>query len=133
ELAPPKPEAGSKWEISEGVARQFSRVLGPGDEDSMPRPHEVTAMKLTAKVGTVEDGVAGLVYEGTLKGSHLNQAKKRTYGEVKLTGVGRYDVKARRLRSLVWVFDGVYKGPPPYDQPRSYSALVEWSREQPKK
>jgi hypothetical protein len=128
ELAPPKAEAGTTWEIPEVVARQFSRVLGPGDEDSMPRPKEVTAMKLTGKVRAVEDGVAHLVYGGTMSGSHLNQAKKRTHGEVKLTGVGRYDVKAGRLLSLVWVFDGAYKGPTPYGQPQPYSGVVEWSR-----
>jgi len=45
------------------------------------------------------------------------------------TGVGRYDVKAGRLLSLVWVFDGLYKMAPPYDQPRTYGAVVEWSRD----
>jgi hypothetical protein len=99
----------------------------------MPRPHEVTAMKLVGKVQVVQDGVAYLIYQGALAGSHLNQAKKRTHGEGKLTGAGRYDVKAGRLLSLVWVFNGVYKGPPPYDQPASYSAVVEWTRKQPKK
>jgi hypothetical protein len=133
ELAPTKPEVSVSWEIPETLARQFSRVLGPGDEDSMPRPHEVTAMKLTGKVGAVEGDIAHLVYEGTLTGSHLNQAKKRTHGEVKLIGAGRYDVKAGRLLSFVWVFDGAYKGPPPYDQPRVYSVVVEWTREQPGK
>ena len=99
----------------------------------MPRPHEVTSSKLTGRVRVVEDGVAHLVYEGTLAGSHLNQAKKRTHGETKLTGVGRYDVRAGRMLSFVWVFDGVYKGPPPYDQPASYSGVVEWSRDLPKR
>jgi hypothetical protein len=129
ELAPPKPEAGTGWEIPEALARRFSRVLGPGDEDSMPRPHEVTAMKLTGKVRAVEDGVAHLVYEGTLRGSHLNQAKKHTHGEVRLTGAGRYDVRGGQMLSFVWVFDGVYKGPSPYDQGAPYSGVVEWSRD----
>lgn len=127
-LAPPKPEVGAGWEIPEDLARRFSRLLGPGDEDTMPRPNEVTSFKLTGKVRALEAGVAHLIYEGKLTGSHLNQAKKRTQAEVKLTGVGRYDAKAKRLLSLVWVSDGAYKGPPPYDQPRSYSAVVEWTR-----
>lgn len=128
ELAPPRVAVESTWTIPEALARQFSRVLGPGDEDSMPRPHEVTSMKLTGKVRAIEGGVAHLVYEGTLTGSHLNQAKNRTHGEVKLTGVGRYDGKSGQMLSFVWVFEGVYRGPPPYDQPRSYSGAVEWSR-----
>jgi hypothetical protein len=48
----------------------------------------------------------------------------RTHGERKLSGVGRYDVKAGRLLSLMWVFNGVYNGQPPYDQPASNSAVV---------
>jgi hypothetical protein len=133
QLTPAKPTAGTRWDIPEALARQFSRVLGPGDEDSMPRPNEVAGMKLTGQVHAVEDGIAHLVYEGTLSGAHRTQAKKLTHGEVKLTGVGRYDTKAGRMLSLLWVFDGVYKGPPPYDQPQAYSAVVEWVRERPKK
>jgi hypothetical protein len=132
-LVPPKLVAGTMGEIPPALARRFSRVLGPSDEDTMPRPQEVTAAKLVGKVAAIEDGVAHLVYEGTLAGSHLNQAKKRTQGEVKLTGVARYDVRAKRLLSLVWVFEGVYRGPPPYDQARSYSAVVEWNRDPPAK
>lgn len=128
-LTPPKNDVGAEWQIAEPLARRFSRVLGPGDEDSMPRPHEVTAMKLTGKVQTVQNGVAQLVYEGTLTGSHLNQAKKRTHGEAKFTGVGRCDVKTRQLLALVWVFDGVYRGAPPYDSPATYIGVVEWRRQ----
>src|SRR5262245_18330746 len=32
ELAPPKTEIGTRWQISKELARQFSRLLGPGDE-----------------------------------------------------------------------------------------------------
>jgi len=128
ELAPAKVEAGAEWKIPEALGRRFSRVLGPGDEDTMPRPLEVTSAILTGKVEAVHDGVAQIVYGGTLAGSHLNQAKKRTHGQTKLIGVGRFDLKTGRLISFVWVFDGVYKGPPPYDQPHNYSAVVEWTR-----
>jgi hypothetical protein len=130
-LAPPRLEEGARWQIPEELGRKFSRLLGPGDEDTMPRPHEVASVKLTGKVRLVEDGVAVLLYDGTLSGSHLTQAKKRTQSETRLTGVGRYDVKARRLLSFVWVCDGVYRGPPPYDEPRAYSAVVEWRVDRP--
>jgi hypothetical protein len=127
-LAPPKVEAGTQYTIPEALTRRFSRVLGPGDEDSMPRPNEVTAMQLSGKVHGVKDGIAYLVYEGTMSGSHLTHTKKRTHGSVKLTGVGRYDVKAGRLLSLLWVCDGLYRAAPPYDEQRTYSAVVEWKR-----
>jgi hypothetical protein len=132
-LVPPKPKAGVEWKIPEALARQFSRVLGPGNEDTMPRPHEVATLKLVGRVRAVEGGVADLAYEGALAGSHLTQAKKHTHAEARLTGAGRYDVRAGRLLSLVWVFDGVYKGPPPYDEPRAYSGVAEWVRQQPAK
>jgi hypothetical protein len=128
---PGKVQQGVEWEIPDALARQFCRVLGPGDENSMPRPNEVTSAKLKGKVKTVENGVALLNYEGTMSGSHLTQAKTRTQGEVKLTGVARYDMKEQKLLSLVWVFDGMYKAPPPYDQPRTIGAVAEWVRDRP--
>jgi hypothetical protein len=132
-LAPPAAAAGTTWQVPQPLARKFSRVLGPADEDSMPRPHEVASATLVGRVLSVEGGVAFLAYEGALSGSHRNQAKKHTHGEVKLTGVGRYDTKAGRLLSLVWVFDGVYRGAPPYNQPAAYSAVAEWTRDGPAK
>jgi hypothetical protein len=129
DLAPPRAEVGAAWELPEELARKFSRVLGPGDEDTMPRPHEVTSAKLAGKVVAVEGGVARVEWAGALAGSHRTQAKKRTHGEVKLTGVGRYDVKSGRLLSLVWVFAGTFRGAVPYDEPRAYSGVVEWARD----
>jgi hypothetical protein len=76
-----------------------------------------------------EGGVAHVVYEGRLEGSHLLRENKRTHGEATLTGVARYDAKAGRLLSLLWVFEGVHKMIPPYDQPRAYSGVVEWLRD----
>src|SRR5262249_7154936 len=129
---PRKPDAGARWTIPESLGRKFSRVLGPGDEDSMPRPPEVATVHFTGKVVRVADGLAFLAYEGSIAGSHRTQAKKQTHGQAKLTGVGSYDVKSRRLKSLVWVFDGIYRGPVPYDQPAKYSGVAEWNSEQAK-
>ncbi len=129
-LAPPNAEPGATWELPEAVGRRFCRVLGPGDENTMPRPHEVTLVRLVGKVMSVKDGVAELRYEGELAGSHETQSNRgKCHGKAKLTGVGTYDVKAGRLRSLVWVFDGTFVAPPPYDRPaRAYSGVVEWRR-----
>lgn len=131
-LAPPKADAGVTWVVPEALARRFGRVLGPGDEDSMPRPPEVRSVRLTGRVSAVADGVAELVYEGNMAGSHRTQAGKHTHGTAQLTGAGRYDIKAGRLLSFVWVFDGTFQAPPPYDERRAYSAVVEWAREQPR-
>lgn len=129
EFAPPRLELGAAWKLSEELSRKFSRLLGPSNEDSMPRPHEVTAFNIVAKLDRGENGVAIVTYQGSLVGGHLNAAKKQTKGRVNIVGVGRYHVKTQQMLSLVWVADGVYNGPPPYDYDVGYSGVVEWVRE----
>jgi hypothetical protein len=131
ELAPAKVEVGAQWSLSPGVGRTFHRVLGPGDEDTMPRVQEVQSVSLIGRVRSVADGVAQLSYQGAIAGFHEMQSNKgKCRGEVKLTGVAVYDVREQRLSSLVWVFDGIYRGPPPADKvPLPYSGVVEWRRE----
>jgi hypothetical protein len=130
ELAPRKVEAGAEWQLPRAVGRAFCRVLGPGDEDTMPRPQEVASVRFAGKVKSVENGTAHLTYEGEIAGAHETQSNKgKCHGRAKLTGVGAYDVRAGRLLSLVWVFEGTYVAPPPYDRPaRAYSGVVEWRR-----
>jgi hypothetical protein len=128
ELAPPRAEVGARWDLSQEMSRKFHRVLGPGDEDTMPRLHEVRSVSLAGRVTSVEDGLAYLAYEGPITGSHEMQSNKgKCQGEAKLTGVGVYDRNAGKLRSLVWVFDATFSSPPPNDkEARPYSGVVEW-------
>ena len=134
-LAPPKPEVGFAWKVPEAVGLEFCRVLGPGDENTMPRPKEVKSVRLAGKVKAVQDGIAILSYEGEIVGSHETQSNGgKCHGEAKMTGVGTYDVKSARLLSLVWVFEGTFTAPPPYDKPaKPYGGVVEWRRERSKK
>ena len=37
EFAPPRLELGATWKLSEDLSRKFGRLLGPGDENTMPR------------------------------------------------------------------------------------------------
>jgi hypothetical protein len=129
-LSPPRAEAGTRWSLPEAVGRQFCRVLGPGDENTMPRPHEVASVRLSGKVESVKDGIAELRYEGEIAGSHETQSNRgKCHGKAKLTGAGTYDVSAGRLLSVVWVFEGTFVAPPPSDRPaRAYSGVVEWRR-----
>jgi hypothetical protein len=131
ELEPAKIEAGAHWNLSEKVARQFHRVLGPGDEDTMPRLQEVQSVAFIGRVKSLTGNLAQLTYEGTIAGAHETQSNKgKCRGEAKLTGIGLYDVASHRLLSLVWVFDGIYRGPPPADKvPQPYSGVVEWRRQ----
>jgi hypothetical protein len=128
ELAPPKAEEGARWQISQAVSRKFHRILGPGDEDTMPRLHEVRSVSLAGRVQSVQSGIAYLAYEGTIAGAHEMQSNKgKCQGSAKLTGVGVYDLGAGKLRSLVWVFDATWRGPPPSNkEARPYSGVVEW-------
>ncbi len=63
-LGPAKAGAGAEWKLSEAVGRKFHRVLGPGDEDTMPRLHEVQSIFLIGRVKSVEGGIAYLTYGG---------------------------------------------------------------------
>jgi hypothetical protein len=134
-LQPASAEAGAEWRVPESVARQFCRILGPGDEDTMPRPNEVKSVHLTGKVESVQGSMAYLTYTGEIAGAHNTQSNKGLcHGQAKLSGVATYDLKSGRMRSLVWVFDGIYRGPPPYDKPaRSYTGVVEWRLERAEK
>ena len=94
----------------------------------MLRPHEVAKVSFTARAQEMKDGISHFVYEGSITVAHNTQSNKGlTHGTAKLTGVGRYDAKQVQMCSLGCVFDGVYNGPPPYDQPRPYSAVVVWA------
>ena len=126
-LAPTEAAAGREWVVPEAVGRKFGRVLGPGDENTMPRPGEVTSVRLVGRVKSVEDGVAYLTYEGQIAGSHETQSNRGLcHGQAKLSGVGRFDTRSRRMVALTLVFDGVFRNVPPYDRPANYSAVVEW-------
>jgi hypothetical protein len=126
-LAPPRFEVGRAWVVPEEVGRKFCRILGPGDEDTMPRPHEVQSVHFVGKVKSVADGVAYLAFEGPIAGAHNTQSNKGLcHGDAKLTGVGRYDVKAGRMLALTLVFDGVFRGAGAYNQPAKYGGVVEW-------
>jgi hypothetical protein len=126
-MAPAQVKAGSQWAVPEAVGRKFSRILGPGDEDTMPRPNEVKSVRFTGKVKSIDNGIASLTFEGQIAGAHNTQSNKGLcHGEAKLTGVGRYDVKAGKMAALTLVFDGVFRPVRAYDKPAKYSGVVEW-------
>ena len=94
----------------------------------MPRLHEVRSVSFVGRVKSLQEGIAYLTYEGTISGSHETQSNKgKCHGEARLFGVGRYDTKARRLLSLVWVFEGTYRPPKANEKAAlPYSGVVVW-------
>jgi hypothetical protein len=126
-LAPTEAKEGQQWTVRETAGRKLGRILGPGDENSMPRPHEVKSVRLIGKVQKLENGIAYLTYEGDIAGSHNTQSNRGLcHGKATLTGVGRWDLKTQKLLAVTLVFDGVFRNVKPYDQPVKYSGVVEW-------
>jgi hypothetical protein len=131
-LAPPKNEPGTSWTVPEAVARKFFPVLSP-TEMLFRDPGEVTAVQLTARVRSVDNGVLHVEYEGRIAGIHhgtANEGKKgkACHGEARLIGgAGAFDVATRNMQSLTLVFSGTFSAFPPYDRPANpYGAVVEW-------
>jgi hypothetical protein len=129
-FVPPRAQAGAEWEVPEAVARQLCRGLSPSsDQSTMPRPGEVTAVRLTGQVAEVQGGVARLRYGGEVAARHTYEGKA-SHGQARVVGVGTYDVKAKRMESLLLLFEGTHRSPPPYDKAaREAGAVMEWSRE----
>ena len=125
---PPAATAGTDWTLPEAVARQLCRGLSPSsDQSTMPRPGEVTAVRLTGRVVEVREGIARLRYRGEIAARHLYEGKA-SHGQAQVIGVGAYDVKARRMQSLLLLFEGTHRSAPPYDKAtRATGAVVEWS------
>ena len=129
-LAPPKRAVGAEWAIKDEVGRKFARVLGPGDENSMPRPNEVKSVHFTARVQAIRDGVVYVGYRGAITGAHNTQSNRGLcHSQAELVGSARFDAKTGRLLALVWVFDGVFRDVAPYDAPKRFSAVAEWRKE----
>jgi hypothetical protein len=99
----------------------------------MPRPKEVTAVRLCGRVVEVRGGIARLRYRGEVAARHTYEGKA-SHGQARVVGSGSYDVKARRMRSLLLLLEGTHRSPPPYDRAaRETGAVVEWSCEKARK
>jgi len=137
-LAPPDARAGSQWTIPEDIGRRFFPLLNPHDM-KFGDPAEVTDVQFVGRVASVRDGIASLVYGGRIAGTHRGTKYdayegKSLSGAVNMVGgVGAYDIQAGQMRSLTWVWHGMFW--PWYDpysddrpQPGTYGAVVEWRR-----
>ena len=126
-LAPPAAAWEPRWTVPEPVARRLCRILSPSsDQSTMPRPEEVTAVRLAGRVRSVEDGVARLSFEGTLSAAHTYEGKV-SYAAARLTGVGRYDVDGRPAAVVpAGLRRHLPVGPALRQGPRTTAAAVEW-------
>jgi hypothetical protein len=136
-LAPVKTDAGSAWTVPEAVARQLYPALSVST-NVFRDAADVTTVRLVGKVEAVRAGVAYLKYEGQIAGTHWgttaegNAGNKMSSEARLLGGVGRYDVRARRMLSLTLVLDGLSRTWAPYDDPpKRFGAVLEWSLTRP--
>jgi hypothetical protein len=133
-LAPAKIEAGAQWQIPDAVARKFNSVLGPSCNDSLPTPDEVTTVRFTGKVESVQSGIAYLSFRGQIAGKHKSGSHGVEYQSeaTLLGGVAAYDVRGKTMLSLTMVFDcGRHDSQYylPSGPPQKFGAVVDWRRE----
>jgi hypothetical protein len=132
-LAPVQIVPETEWAVPEAVSRKFNMVLSTSCNDSLPRPEELVAVKFTAKVESVSDGVAYLRYDGHLAGAHRSVHGHTWTSQAKvIAGVGAYDVKGRRMLSVTMIFEGERRNSKysaPSDAPEKFGAVLEWRRE----
>src|SRR5262245_41238898 len=82
---PPAATAGTDWTLPEAVARRLCRGLSPSsDQSTMPRPREVTAVRLTGQVVEVKEGLARLRYRGEIAAVHTYEGKASN-GQARVT------------------------------------------------
>ena len=135
-LAPPDTRAESQWIIPQAVGRRFFPLLSPTDK-VFQGPGEVTEVQLAGRVFSVRDGIASLIYGGRIAGTYHGAKSEGMEGReccsaLKIIGaVGAYDIRAREMLSLTWVWDGRFWGyhnPSDHDQRQSrrFGAVIEW-------
>jgi len=139
-LAPPEVSVGNRWTIPEAVGRQFCPMLG---HNTYPfqHPKYVTEARFGGRVVSVSNGIAHLVFEGSLAGlmpgsKSLNLEGQRLISTTKIIGgVGSYDIRAGRMLSLTWVCDAdflAYHYPSAHVSPFRYGTVLEWRQGDPK-
>jgi hypothetical protein len=131
-LAPAEASPGSRWTVSQTVGRQFFTLLSPYDT-KFKSPDQVAEVQLAGQVRSVHDGIAYLTFSGRIAGKFTatgNWAGHELFTTMKMVyGIGAYDVEARRMLALKWLWEGAYSNfyrPPYRGQPEHFGAVVEW-------
>ncbi len=130
-FAPQEAVAGAKWTLPDEAAKKLSRVTSPLCYQHAPQPDWVTGVRLNAEVRTIKDGAAWLRYEGRISSAHRMGSKLVSVQETKLKGEGVYDLKTKRMRSILLVGSGTLRWPEAQEKVVPFEALVEWVLEAP--
>ncbi len=130
-FAPHETVVGAKWPLPEEVAKKLCRITSPMCAQHAPQPEWVTDVRLNAEVRTIKDGAAWLAYEGGISSAHRVGSAIVSVQETKLTGEGVYDLKTKKMRSVLLVGEGTLRWPEAPKKLVTFDALVEWVREAP--
>ena len=121
------PQTGS-WTIPEPVARKLVRLLSPNsDQSTMPQPKDATIWTIEC-VRDQEPPHAAVLLEGRLEAIHLCEGDPkrpiRSGGHIE----GLVQFREGSPVALNLVLTGTYRHSPPYDAPRQFGAVVEWTK-----
>ena len=112
----------AEWDIPEAAARRFAPALtSVTDSIFVPRPADLTAATITAKVVRDAGGLFVVRYRGRWESRHDRDGDPKFPIRCAATGdgVGVYDPQAGKLVSLVWVLTGTADKTPT-------AAVIEW-------
>ena len=126
---PPALAAGTRWELPGPVARPFAKALSPmTDSIYTPRPDDAKVAELRGEVEAVSGTTVLVRYRGKWETAHDRDggAKAPVRCAATAEGLAVYDTSAGQLRSLLLVFQGTYRGVPPWDSAKPTAAVVEW-------
>ncbi|MDB5310428.1 MAG: hypothetical protein JWO38_4630 [Gemmataceae bacterium] len=122
-------KAGQEWAVPEDAAARFAPAFSPmTDSIFSPKPDDVTAAKVTARVARVGDGYAVIRYEGSWETFHNRDGDPKYPIRTAATGegVGVYDTRTGKLTAAAWLIPGTFRNSPPGDKPQRTVAVVEW-------
>jgi hypothetical protein len=133
-LAAPRPAAGAEWVIPGAVARKMVRALCTntfGTPEALPGPEDAKVAELRATVEAVQDGRARIRFTGTLEAiKELKDEPQRSYrGVASATGMAVYDVKDKRMTSLLLYLQGTSESWPKAKGKHDLGAVIEWQWE----
>src|SRR5262245_16814305 len=98
----------------------------------MPRPADAKLARLTVTVESAQDGLARIRLAGSWEAVHLAEGdpKRPLRGVATAEGIAVYDVKQRRMQSVLLIFSGTH-GRPNDEAVCAAGAVVEWQHERP--
>ena len=127
-FAPREAVAGREWKLPEAVAKKLCRLASPMCYQHAPQPDWVTGISLKAEVLEIRGRTARLSYEGSISSRRLmGNGKVLSEQKVRFEGEGLYDIRAKKMRSVLIVGTGIFRWPE--EAPNKtvpFDAMIEW-------